>query len=75
MYKNGKLNGLSIYFHPSSWKHKTREGNYLDGKKVGEWLYFDWIPKPELDEKFEMKIYKREVYKDNLLISNNVYSN
>lgn len=71
-YKKAQLNGLSIYYHDSHWKHKTHEGNYVNGKKEGEWIYYDWIAKPELAEKFEMRITKREYYKSNEMI-NKVY--
>lgn len=63
MYKNGKLNGPSVYYYPSSWKHKISEGNYIDGEKAGEWINYDWIAKPELEEKFEMRIKSRELFK------------
>jgi uncharacterized protein (TIGR02145 family) len=73
-YKKGQLNGLSIYYHDSHWKHKTHEGKYVNGKKEGEWIYYDWVAKPELAEKFEMSITYREYYKNNEKI-NKIYEN
>ncbi|MGH2666751.1 FISUMP domain-containing protein [Flavobacterium sp.] len=72
MFKNGQLNGLSIYYHDSHWKHKTHEGKYVNGKKEGEWIYYDWVAKPELAEKFEMRITHREYYKNNEM-TNKIY--
>jgi proteasome lid subunit RPN8/RPN11 len=76
LFKNGKLHGLSVYYIPR-WKHKSCEGNYIDGKKEGEWKFYKWITNPELeglDDPFEMKISKIEIYKNNQLVSSKDYS-
>lgn len=77
LFKNGKLHGLSVYYIPR-WKHKSCEGNYIDGKKEGEWKFYKWLTNPELeglDDPFEMKISKIEIYKNNQLVSSKDYSN
>lgn len=68
VYKGGQLNGLSIYYNGSRWKHKTHEGNYVNGKKEGEWIFYDWLAKPELAEKWEMSISRRIYYKNDEMI-------
>ncbi len=69
MYQNGQLNGISIYYYDSNWKHKGEVGYYVNGMKDGEWTRYYWEPNPNKLGDFIMEIIEKRYYSNGKLIN------